>query len=1069
MATPHDLLVKPAGMSQWEWAMVVRGRGYTEAMKYAEAMKARARATSAPAPIAQSAPATTEPSWHPIETQGGTVDVTPTTPPETPAAVHLKAATDISNQLIAAGFGGYWTPEMVEAQLFHEGSLRFAPQASGLTVTGAGVVTITGPTGVMTINLSDFNTQMKEYETAYAKYAIEQVTQITSQALKAFGQQNLVSKALGPEGVALLTSKLTIEQQVAQFNANYQRGVFPGGVGGVILPATATALAQAHLQGVLDQITSADFGDYFAYQKIAAVQKGVVWPSDLPKPTNVYYKEGAQEVLRPQTTAQVFEAAEARLNDYLLHGTSLSYRLGEAFDVPVIRDIVRGFMGGAEDIANIAPAITGVTLPQPVSKTGGFVFESPVGVPGVSVTQPSQLETLARYAGQMVAFQGIFTAGRVIAGAVSEGATLAIRETGAGVARLAGAPSGTVSAMREIADVYVGGAKLGFKWTFIGQPITRYWGEMAITSYEGGLLAPFIEPWPWSVIKEVPTFTPDEILRNPQLSKYLFNQPSIGAKIDMSAYELIRPAGLIETTTVAEKIAGTNLAFDERLGGYFKVPAGGESGLFVTTTEKFAALEKSVFVERGTLDRILNFQLESGQFGITAPYTTPLKLSLKTDIGTLETIMKPMIEITEVSQREVFNLGNVAIAKTTRWYPIAPEGVGDLIDIGWISRQDLLATYRSKSWIDLEFIRDQTKFLGSQPVLDLTKTVAPGAIPPSLGKTVYTLSRTDLSILDMAKEFARIESDTLGFGATEYVSKPITMIKPDWSLRIGGETHTPWAFPSYDALQEVERIFPSVAKEMPTTSGVSLAETITKITRGLNQIVFEEAPIVFPAVESASRDIIASGAMRVSGTGILLGVFPTIKLGAMSNIGAEMNKATQRDLSRIVQPIILRPSSVEEPTLKAKDVAKLLSFPTNDADTEAAQKTALATVQATIQKMTTPTTQITTPDFPDIPDVDFSIIIPPPDFTPAMFFPKKRRAKIGKKKYTERLWYVGPLMPKLPKLNIKATKMFKLPKSQKLKLPKMNTNQFKGIKMPNNLLTKRLIKTPRMKKMRRMV
>jgi len=1046
-ASPRELLTKPVGMSWVEWERIVRGREappetppptprVTE-----EAARAQVR-TTRPELFQKTPPPATTPTAPPLgtTTAPSAPAATPTTV-ETPAAVRLRVATDIATQL--SRWGIYQTPEGLATYMK-------TPSAADLVFRTA--------EGTVTVPMAEFERSMKDYEVAYAKYNMDQVLQITSQALKAMGQQILVSKALGPSGVELLTTpKPTIDEMVANFNRDFQRGVFPLGT-----PSPVFA-SQQHLKGMLDVIMSADFGDYFAYQKIAAIQKGIVYPSDIPVTlTGIYYKEGVQETLRPKTAAQTFEEAEARFNEYLLHGTSLSYRLG---DLPIFGSVARGFMKGAEDITNIGIGITGVILPQPVSKTGGL-FESPVGIKGISVQQPSMIEQLAEFAGQMVVFQGIFTAGRVISSAVVEGTTTAIRETGAGIARAIGMPAETVDVMRTLADVRTGGAQLGLKWTFIGQPITRYWGETAITSYEGGLLAPFIEPWPWSVIKEVPTFTPEEILRNPQLSRYLFNQPSIGAKIDMSAYELIRPTGLVNVSTITEKIAGTNLAFDERLGGYFKVSAGGESGLFVTTTERFAALEKSVFVERGTLDRILNFQLESGQFGITAPYTTPLKLSLKTDIGTLETTMKPMIEITEVSQREVFNLGNAAIAKTTRWYPIAPEGLGDLTDIGWISRQDLLAIYRSKSWIDLEVIRNQTKFLGEQPFLDLTKAVPEGAIPPSIGKTVYTFSRVDLGILDITKDFTKIESATLGFGVSEYVPKTTSIIKAVFGERpvvLGAMEPIAEVTPGADLVSRYV-MYPSAPEIIPSAKGVTLADTITKTTRLLNQVVFEETPIVFPAVETDARDIIAQGAARTAGVGILLGAFPTIKLGAMSNIGADMAR-TQRDLSRMAQPIIFRHAPVEAPTIKEEDIAKLLPFSTPIPDIEPAQKTALITTTAMITTIGTP--QITPPTFdippPDIPP-DFVPIIPPFESSVYMSFPKKRRAKVGKKKYTERLWYVGPLEPKMPKL--KVSKAFK---AGTPKLPKLNVKspKFPTPKMPKLNATK--MRMPRMKKMRRMV
>jgi len=291
MATPRDLLVKPAGMSQWEWAMVVRGRGYAEAMKYVEAAKARARATSAPAPIAQSAPATTEPSWHPIETQGGTVDVTPTTPPETPAAVYLKVATDISNQLIAAGFGGYWTPEMVEAQLFHEGPLRGTPQASGLTVTGTGVATITGPQGTTTVNLADFNVQMKEYETAYAKASVDQATQIASFALKVINEQAQIQTAkAGAEpsfgesimrgitggfsadrNVFSMTLKDMGLPQYGQAVVPYIKPVVLAAVGGVLVGAVSAGLAPVGA-GIVEKLGKLDVFAKLAEHAGPAVQ-----------------------------------------------------------------------------------------------------------------------------------------------------------------------------------------------------------------------------------------------------------------------------------------------------------------------------------------------------------------------------------------------------------------------------------------------------------------------------------------------------------------------------------------------------------------------------------------------------------------------------------------------------------------------------------------------------------------------------------------------------------------------------------------------------------------------------
>jgi hypothetical protein len=1019
---------KPAGMSQWEWAMIVRGRGMQE--RYGTPNQPPSTPSPATPPTVTPTPTVT--------TTTPTPTVASTTSPETPSAVRLRVATDIVNQL-RTQYGLFVGAEGLANYLKN-------PNAQPLTFN------ITGAT--VTVPVAEFEKSIKDYEVAYAKYQIDQITQITTVALKAIAEQSIVKSAVGERGVELLRGP-SYDVAISRLAAgNIPTSVSPTSFG---VPNTRE-LATQHLRGILATTENTHLE---TYQKIAAIQKGIVYPSDIPTPyAGTYYglSLAEQKMVTPKTAAQTFEEGEARLNDYLLHGTSLSYRLGEAFDIPVIRDIVRGGMRGVEDITNIPIAMTGVTLPQPINKTI-YGFESPVGVKGISVAQPSQLETLAEYAGQMVAFQGILTAGRVIAEGVIEGTQVAILKAGAGTARAIGMPAEMVSAVRDIANVRMGGTRLGLEWTFIGRPVMRDWGlGVATLSHEGGLLAPFIEPFPWSIIKETPTFTKQELM-NLGLGQYAKNLPAVGAEIDMTAYELIRPAGLVETTTVTEKIAGTNLAFDERLGGYFKVPAGGESGLFVTTTEQFAALEKSVFVEKGTLDRILNFQLESGQFGITAPYTTPLKITLKTELVDLETLVKPALEITEVSQREVFNLGNRAIATTTRWYPIAPEGLADLTDIGWISRQDLLATYRSKSWIDLEVVRDQLKYLGEQPVLDLTKEVAPGAIHPSLGKTVYTFARTDLSILDMTKDFAKIESDTLGFGAIEYVPKQIAMVKPDWSLRIGGKTHTPWTFPTYDVLQGAERIFPSVAEEIPTAPNMSLAETISKTARGLNQIVLEEAPIVFPAVETSARDIIGR---TVAGAGLIAGSFPTIKIGAMSNIGAEMNRRTN-------QPIALRLPSVEEPTLKDKDIAKLIIGPVPETGGDVAQKTMQAVIQATI---TVPKLgQITTPDFQSPPptEPDFVPIIPPFESSVYMFWSKKQKGKRGGKKYGERLWQVGPIMPKFPKLNAKATRF---PSAKQLgvgtiKMPKVNTVK---MKIPKVRIPKiKAIKVPRMKKMRRLV
>jgi len=133
----------------------------------------------------------------------------------------------------------------------------------------------------------------------------------------------------------------------------------------------------------------------------------------------------------------------------------------------------------------------------------------------------------------------------------------------------------------------------------------------------------------------------------------------------------------------------------------------------------------------------------------------------------------------------------------------------------------------------------------------------------------------------------------------------------------------------------------------------------------------------------------------------------------------------------------------------------------------------LATIQAQI--LITPQITITPPTFAPSPTPtppDFVPIIPPFDSSVYMFLPKKRKAKKGGKKYGERLWYVGPLEPKLPKLNMGAIR-FVMPKIRKL-----NIKRFDRVKLPRQPMTKLpktsmpklpKLKLPRMKKMGRMV
>lgn len=187
------------------------------------------------------APTTTVPVAAPTTTTA------PTTPPETPTTVRLKVATDISNQLVAAGFGGYWSPAMVEAQLFHEGPLRYAPHASGFKITGAGVATITGPGGVMTVNLADFNAGMKDYEVSYAKHNLDQIAQITSVVLKAMGQQNI--------------AKQEAESALARRAALGSGGLVSGGflTGGDVINVPVRALTPTPLKIVVGSIGLAAF------------------------------------------------------------------------------------------------------------------------------------------------------------------------------------------------------------------------------------------------------------------------------------------------------------------------------------------------------------------------------------------------------------------------------------------------------------------------------------------------------------------------------------------------------------------------------------------------------------------------------------------------------------------------------------------------------------------------------------------------------------------------------------------------------------------------------------------
>ena len=129
----------------------------------------------------------------------------------------------------------------------------------------------------------------------------------------------------------------------------------------------------------------------------------------------------------------------------------------------------------------------------------------------------------------------------------------------------------------------------------------------------------------------------------------------------------------------------------------------------------------------------------------------------------------------------------------------------------------------------------------------------------------------------------------------------------------------------------------------------------------------------------------------------------------------------------------------------------------------------LATIQAAT--LITPTITITPPISapPITPTFPPFVPILPSDFVHTAFFPKKRKAKIGGKKYTERLWYVGPLEPKMSKL--KVSKAFE---TRTPKLPKLNVKspKFPTPKMPKLNATKMKIpkaRMPRMKKMRGMV
>lgn len=386
-----------------------------------------------------------------------------------------------------------------------------------------------------------------------AKVQMENVLAVTSQALKAVAQQNLVTKALGLEGVALLTTpKMTIDQQVAEFNANFQRGLFPGGAGGVVLPATVTAMASLHLQTLLKTTAYDPFGRKTPSDiAIKSLQLGVVWPEEIKtKPLGIYYKEGVQEEPNWAKMQQnLFEEHEAAVNELLLFGESAWYRVREAIPIPYARDVAAGFVRGAEGI--VAPIVQwkmGAQLPQPVHEVGGL-FESPVGVPGISVAQP---EPILTFVGEMLFYQGLFMAGITGVKALV-GAPVKMTEALVGYAK---GQMPTIGMQWEVTKVGITGAKEGIISGVLGSKVAELSPEGYLLQYRtGGFFEPIVYPYQMlqfkaaefmaGIGKGIPYLLPGEIPMN-IASKALILKP----------YEVVSvlPGGIFETRLAATSI-----------------------------------------------------------------------------------------------------------------------------------------------------------------------------------------------------------------------------------------------------------------------------------------------------------------------------------------------------------------------------------------------------------------------------------------------------------------------------------------------------------------------------------
>ncbi len=255
------------------------------------------------------------------------------------------------------------------------------------------------------------------------------------------------------------------------------------------------------------------FGEHAAYYV----------PPRVPHPRR--REMGYPAMMEISPTERVFEEAEARGAEYLLHGERAWYKVREMLPGP-IGEFTGGFVAGAERPVAALAELGGYRVRQPIEYGRTVVEHPPVGAPGGA----------AALAGQIAFFAGAFPVAKKAMVLTAKG----MAKTGALIHRAAMKPLDYMAqkiGMREVwaaeKQLQFTARKVGYMEAVVGVPRTYVFpGEravmppvekamrgiplkkevmwrppMQITYREAGLIAPYYEPYQWLTRKPTPIIT----------------------------------------------------------------------------------------------------------------------------------------------------------------------------------------------------------------------------------------------------------------------------------------------------------------------------------------------------------------------------------------------------------------------------------------------------------------------------------------------------------------------------------------------------------------------------------